>query len=144
MCGAVESLYRRPDYSLTDYPPIMYRYLKRFKNLSKAFASGDFRPLANIEQQDGPSGPWQKTPLYAKLEDTSVALAKLYSQNEHVPKPKSQIYAYQSNNAAPGSKVYSEFFNAADKTKIPRPESSPQKKNINGNRSGEKVRSLYC
>ncbi|KAJ3257365.1 hypothetical protein HK103_004585 [Boothiomyces macroporosus] len=38
-----------------------YMYLKRFKNLSKAFANGDFRALQNIEkQQETQPGPWSK------------------------------------------------------------------------------------
>ena len=37
------------------------RYLKRFKNLSRAFNTGEFRLLANTEQQiDAQPGPWQK------------------------------------------------------------------------------------
>jgi hypothetical protein len=65
--------------------PLSLRYLKRFKNLSKAFATGDFRPLANVEQQvDQHGGPWQKTPLYSKLEDTSLAIAKLYHEDSSI------------------------------------------------------------
>ncbi|KAJ3305425.1 hypothetical protein HDV03_001519 [Kappamyces sp. JEL0829] len=96
-----------------------YVYLKRFKNLSRAFASGDFRPLANVEQQvDNAAGPWQKTPLYSKLEDTSLSVARLYHENTnaHAPSrlaPKPQVYGNLASNAIPGAKVYKEKLKTA-------------------------------
>lgn len=43
-------------------------YLKRFKNLSRAFATGEFRPLANVVEQspDNLPGPWQKVIKFNK------------------------------------------------------------------------------
>lgn len=38
--------------------------------------------MANLEQPgEAASGPWQKIPLYSKLDDTSLALAKLYQES---------------------------------------------------------------
>jgi hypothetical protein len=76
--------------------------------------------MVNIEQQDGPTGPWQKTPLYTKLEDTSIALAKLYNQRDQEQRGKTNIYKYHHSKHEPGSKVYEE----KDKSKIPIPESN--------------------
>ena len=78
--------------------------------------------MVNIEQQDGPAGPWQKTPLYAKLEDTSIALAKLYSQGDQDQKVKTSIYKHISKKNVPGAKVYEERPN--EKSKIPSTESN--------------------
>jgi aspartyl/asparaginyl-tRNA synthetase len=37
-----------------------YVYLKRFKNLSKAFETGDFRSIQNAEIRQDVPGPWTK------------------------------------------------------------------------------------
>ncbi|TPX32089.1 hypothetical protein SmJEL517_g04756 [Synchytrium microbalum] len=58
-----------------------YTYLRRFKTLSRAFATGDLRavhlPGAPPSAESIP-GPWQKIPLYKQLEDVSLAVAKIY------------------------------------------------------------------
>ncbi|KAJ3331975.1 hypothetical protein HDU76_001649 [Blyttiomyces sp. JEL0837] len=60
-----------------------YSYLRKFKTLSRAFASGDFR-IIPVDHYHGPSdavpGPWQKTPLYGKLDDADLALARMYRE----------------------------------------------------------------
>ncbi|KAJ3048831.1 hypothetical protein HK097_010173 [Rhizophlyctis rosea] len=88
---------------------IQSRYLRRFKTLSRAFATGDFRMISGPHHptEDGKAmpGPWQKvndcaailsftlspkthqylalkTPLYKNLDDANLAAAKLY----HEPK----------------------------------------------------------
>ena len=58
-----------------------YTYLRRFKTLSRAFATGDLRAVhlagASPSAESIP-GPWQKIPLYKQLEDVSLAIAKIY------------------------------------------------------------------
>ncbi|KAL5032822.1 hypothetical protein BDV3_001359 [Batrachochytrium dendrobatidis] len=85
-----------------------YVYLKRFKNLSKAFSTGEFRALANADQvSENVSGPWQKTPLYAKLDDANLAVAKMYHEQAQklvpitdVPACKPMVYV-PPNTARP-------------------------------------------
>jgi hypothetical protein len=58
-------------------------YLKRFKNLSKAFATGDFRTLPQGEKavaEKNLLGPWQKTALYSKLDEATTTVARLYQE----------------------------------------------------------------
>ncbi|KAJ3410355.1 hypothetical protein HDV05_003858 [Chytridiales sp. JEL 0842] len=60
-----------------------YTYLRRFKRLSRAFQTGDFRiiPSGHYETPtDSVPGPWQKTPLYTKLDDASVTVARFYKE----------------------------------------------------------------
>ncbi|TPX34426.1 hypothetical protein SeMB42_g07324 [Synchytrium endobioticum] len=58
-----------------------YTYLRRFKTLSRAFATGDLRavhlPGASPSAESIP-GPWQKIPLYKQLDSVSLAIAKIY------------------------------------------------------------------
>nr|KAJ3418786.1 hypothetical protein HK105_007846 [Polyrhizophydium stewartii] len=95
-----------------------YVYLKRFKNLSRAFATGEFRALANTEQNaENMPGPWQKvrflhrptasasfarltracmqTPLYAKLDDASLAIAKVYREQPQKLAPLSDAHGHK-------------------------------------------------
>ncbi|KAJ3273289.1 hypothetical protein HDV01_004647 [Terramyces sp. JEL0728] len=87
-----------------------YMYLKRFKNLSKAFANGDFRALQNIEkQQENQPGPWSKIALYSKLDETNIAVARLYHEAPSDQK-NSTPTMYNAGTAIglPGVKVYHE------------------------------------
>ncbi|TPX70357.1 hypothetical protein SpCBS45565_g01777 [Spizellomyces sp. 'palustris'] len=78
-----------------------YAYLRRFKTLSRAFATGDFRIIPNGEpttSTEGMPGTWQKTALYAKLEDANITLARLYKEppredvTKQLPHPKPLVY----------------------------------------------------
>lgn len=62
-----------------------YAYLKRFRTLSRAFATGDFRmmstPKAAASNETNSTGPWQKVPLYSKLDALNTTIAKLYGSS---------------------------------------------------------------
>ncbi|KAI9203332.1 uncharacterized protein BJ171DRAFT_150105 [Polychytrium aggregatum] len=105
----VESVERKADIERG------YSYLKRFKTLSKAFATGDFRilptgalvPNSNVDQLARETGPWQKISLYSKLDDANTALSKLYkepppaqSRKPIMPQNASAIYSHGSSSAA--------------------------------------------
>ncbi|KAJ3134698.1 hypothetical protein HK100_003382 [Physocladia obscura] len=77
-------------------------YLKKFKTLSRAFATGNFRilPSGQINQTssiiDAVPGPWQKTALYSKMEDANLAMAKLYKEpvkTARDPSSKPTVYS---------------------------------------------------
>ncbi|KAJ3210379.1 hypothetical protein HDU67_005371, partial [Dinochytrium kinnereticum] len=56
-------------------------YLKRFKSLSRAFATGEFRIIpSGMYETSTETVPalWQKTSLYGKLDDANLAIARLY------------------------------------------------------------------
>ncbi|KAI8802749.1 hypothetical protein BJ742DRAFT_743450 [Cladochytrium replicatum] len=57
-----------------------YAYLRRFKTLSRAFASGDFRTIPQQPSHDVVQGPWQKINLYQKLEAANLALGRFYKE----------------------------------------------------------------
>ncbi|KAI9357333.1 hypothetical protein DFJ73DRAFT_204935 [Zopfochytrium polystomum] len=60
-----------------------YNYLKKFKTLSRAFATGDFRIIPSHQYDatlQSSSGPWQKTQLYGRLDDANAAMARLYRE----------------------------------------------------------------
>ncbi|KAJ3035456.1 hypothetical protein HDV00_003747 [Rhizophlyctis rosea] len=82
-----------------------YNYLRRFKTLSRAFATGDFRMIsgpdtARPEDGKGMPGPWQKTPLYKKLDDANLAAARLY----HEPKREKQVVVGAAGQEVAGGK----------------------------------------
>ncbi|KAI8899380.1 hypothetical protein BC833DRAFT_585987 [Globomyces pollinis-pini] len=90
-------------------------YLRRFKNLSKAFSTGDYRAVSNIDSgNENQPGPWQKFPLYQKLEETSLAIARLYGEQPAPPglavttHPKPLLYSNTNQTTMPGVKVYNE------------------------------------
>ncbi|KAH6566140.1 hypothetical protein BASA50_006275 [Batrachochytrium salamandrivorans] len=69
-----------------------YLYLKRFKNLSRAFSTGEFRALANADRsEDNTPGPWKKIPLYTKLDDSSLAVVKMHREQQQRPSPVFEI-----------------------------------------------------
>ncbi|KAI8820277.1 uncharacterized protein EV422DRAFT_85883 [Fimicolochytrium jonesii] len=107
-----------------------FAYLRRFKTISRAFASGDFRlvPAADSDTAEGTVGNWQKTALYSKLESANLALARFYkepprddlaTQIQH-PKPLKYAAAVEDESSrprlpqptdttlAPGLKLYDE------------------------------------
>ncbi|KAI8839290.1 hypothetical protein BC829DRAFT_29771 [Chytridium lagenaria] len=57
-------------------------YLKRFKSLSRAFATGEFRiiPTGLYETPTEVPALWQKSSLYGKLDDANLAIARLYKE----------------------------------------------------------------
>ncbi|KAI8904593.1 hypothetical protein DFJ77DRAFT_480143 [Powellomyces hirtus] len=60
-----------------------FAYLRRFKTLSRAFASGDFRLVPTAELGHHPDqlpGNWQQTTLYAKLESANISAARFYKE----------------------------------------------------------------
>ncbi|KAJ3114277.1 anaphase-promoting complex subunit Hcn1 [Phlyctochytrium bullatum] len=60
-------------------------YLKRFKSLSQAFATGEFRIIPQGAYETSPDGPpslWQKASLYGKLDDANLTLARLYKEGK--------------------------------------------------------------
>ena len=76
-----------------------YSYLQRFKNLSVAFATGDFKAVASGEKSiETTTGPWDKTPLYSKLNEAQLAITKLYKEipknelNDLTPAMKPLLY----------------------------------------------------
>ena len=92
-----------------------FTYLKRFKNLSKAFATGDFRMIPQGEPVGDKNmpGPWQKTALYSKLEETNVNFTKLYKETPHSMLPLStKSSLYKSNDQQVSrTKVFILFIN---------------------------------
>ncbi|KAJ3277626.1 hypothetical protein HK104_003125 [Borealophlyctis nickersoniae] len=86
-----------------------YAYLRRFKTLSRAFATGDFRMVSGPEQRSEPGmpGPWQKTPLYAKLDDANLTVARLYKEPpredavKQLPRLKPVVYEADVEGRAP-------------------------------------------
>ncbi|KAI8832143.1 hypothetical protein BJ741DRAFT_711074 [Chytriomyces cf. hyalinus JEL632] len=92
-------------------------YLRKFKTLSRAFATGDFRILPTAAQYHGDiesdtsPGPWQKTGIYRKMDDANLALARLYKEPvkpQWDPASKPHMYNESSLNADPHSKVYTD------------------------------------
>ncbi|KAJ1551124.1 hypothetical protein HK096_003018, partial [Nowakowskiella sp. JEL0078] len=59
-----------------------YAYLRRFKTLSKAFATGDFRSIPVQIKNEKVPGPWEKMTLYGKLDDTKLAVARMYKERQ--------------------------------------------------------------
>ncbi|KAJ3072136.1 hypothetical protein HDU98_004148 [Podochytrium sp. JEL0797] len=99
-------------------------YLRKFKTLSRAFATGDFRVLPNGQYNqnnveiDSVPGPWQQTSLYSKMDDANLALARLYKEPTKVhwdPSSKPSLYSNAKQAAAgvvpvqPGLKVYTDM-----------------------------------
>ncbi|KAJ3185445.1 hypothetical protein HDU87_000066 [Geranomyces variabilis] len=77
-------------------------YLRRFKTLSRAFASGDFRLVPTAEAGSNPDnmpGNWQQSPLYAKLEAANTAAARFYREPakedlaKQISHPKPIVYS---------------------------------------------------
>ncbi|KAJ3092858.1 hypothetical protein HK102_001683 [Quaeritorhiza haematococci] len=119
-----------------------YLYLRRFKMLSRAFATGDFRTLPNamgVYNQNG-SGPWEKTPLYTKLDDATLTVARLYKDPLSVAaeiSPKPALYVPEgprtqgsergslSSQTDAGIKIYN---SKAAPPPIQQPQTSPEKK----------------
>ncbi|KAJ3233679.1 hypothetical protein HDU81_002064 [Chytriomyces hyalinus] len=101
-------------------------YLRKFKTLSRAFATGDFRILptathyhGDIESDTSP-GPWQKTGIYRKMDDANLALARLYKEPvkpQWDPASKPHMYNETSLNADPHSKVYTDKGGVASASK---------------------------
>ncbi|KNC98817.1 ubiquitin-specific protease UBP2 [Spizellomyces punctatus DAOM BR117] len=110
-----------------------YAYLRRFKTLSRAFATGDFRIIPNGEpttSTEGMPGTWQKTALYAKLEDANVTLARLYKEppreevTKQLPHPKPLVYIPEGDPTAVarlnGLKIFSKYLEDMVKNKVRR------------------------
>lgn len=58
-----------------------YAYLHRFKTLSRAFVSGDYRKVQlpkAVATDNQITGPWKNTELYAKMEGESAEFARMY------------------------------------------------------------------
>ncbi|KAJ3011508.1 UNVERIFIED_CONTAM: hypothetical protein HDU68_001638 [Siphonaria sp. JEL0065] len=104
-------------------------YLRKFKTLSRAFATGDFRILPNGQYNahnapdvDTVPGPWQKSNLYRRMDDASLALARLYKEptkTQWDPSSKPTIYnsASQIAVAPPNqTKIYTD--NTANELKL--------------------------
>ncbi|KAI9344001.1 hypothetical protein BDR26DRAFT_857979 [Obelidium mucronatum] len=95
-------------------------YLRKFKTLSRAFATGDFRILpngqynsVNAPEVDTVPGPWQKSNLYRRMDDASLALAKLYrepAKTQWDPSSKPTVYSATQNGVLNNvaAKVYTD------------------------------------
>ncbi|KAJ3153098.1 hypothetical protein HDU89_000726 [Geranomyces variabilis] len=88
-----------PEDDSSEWPQ---RYLRRFKTLSRAFASGDFRLVPTADAGSNPDnmpGNWQQSPLYAKLEAANTAAARFYREPakddlaKHISHPKPIVYS---------------------------------------------------
>ncbi|KAJ3191736.1 hypothetical protein HK101_007449 [Irineochytrium annulatum] len=69
--------------------------LKRFKALSRAYATGDFRivPTGQYENSlEGPPDLWQKTRVYGKLDDVNLAMARLYKEKKTLEPERPALY----------------------------------------------------
>ncbi|KAJ3017854.1 hypothetical protein HKX48_003345 [Thoreauomyces humboldtii] len=86
-----------------------FAYLRRFKTLSRAFASGDFRlvPAAEKGSTDNMPGNWQKNTLYAKLESANLSAARFYKEPPRDRLVK-QFRDIAQAALAPGLKIYDE------------------------------------
>ncbi|KAJ3154194.1 hypothetical protein HDU86_004738 [Geranomyces michiganensis] len=87
-----------------------FAYLRRFKTLSRAFASGDFRLVPTAEAGSNPDnmpGNWQQSPLYAKLEAANTAAARFYQEPakddiaKQISHPKPIVYSADVLSKAP-------------------------------------------
>ncbi|KAJ3137449.1 hypothetical protein HDU90_001850 [Geranomyces variabilis] len=104
-----------------------FAYLRRFKTLSRAFASGDFRLVPTADAGSNPDnmpGNWQQSPLYAKLEAANTAAARFYREPakddlaKQISHPKPIVYSADDLGKLPkdavvpplatGLKVYDE------------------------------------
>ncbi|KAJ3391305.1 hypothetical protein HDU84_006221 [Entophlyctis sp. JEL0112] len=90
-------------------------YLRKFKTLSKVFANGDFRILPttfnNSIASDAIPGPWQKTALYKRIDDTNLALARLYKEpvkSANDPSSKPAVYGTTGNTQKSDTKIYAD------------------------------------
>ncbi|KAJ3101508.1 hypothetical protein HDU97_001323 [Phlyctochytrium planicorne] len=77
-------------------------YLKRFKSLSRAFATGDFRiiPTGLYETNADVPALWQKNSIYGKLDDANLAIARLYKDKKSIDFEKPQVYRPEGSSVS--------------------------------------------